>query len=177
MAHYFIFCYRIDSKVQNKNRELFEFFGPCLLCLFKSRRKSCWFMQGVNFTHILRWLFSTNVSRNAFLYLKLRFVLFWSKNIGAKAARNMLVKLTPGMFVSLHRKVHYVDKNDHWIFDSVNHSLKVNHRRIMKILQFFMILGIFISSVKTQTFNRMFKQGSAFTQSWKTTQSNITNAK
>jgi hypothetical protein len=33
------------------------------------------------------------VAREAFLYLDLRFVLFWRKNIGAKAARNMLVKL------------------------------------------------------------------------------------
>jgi hypothetical protein len=39
-------------------------------------------------------LFRTKVSREAFLYLDLRFVLFWRKNIGAKAARNMLVKLT-----------------------------------------------------------------------------------
>ncbi len=30
-----------------------------------------------------------------FLYLDLRFILFWLKYIGAKAARNMLVKLTP----------------------------------------------------------------------------------
>jgi hypothetical protein len=35
------------------------------------------------------------VSREAFLYLDLRFVLFGRKNIIAKAARNMLVKLTP----------------------------------------------------------------------------------
>jgi hypothetical protein len=31
-----------------------------------------------------------------FLYRDLGFVLFWRKNIGAKAARNMLVKFTPG---------------------------------------------------------------------------------
>ncbi len=41
-------------------------------------------------------LFRTKVSCEAFLYLNLRFVLFRRKNIGAKAARNMLVKLTPG---------------------------------------------------------------------------------
>ncbi len=31
-----------------------------------------------------------------FLYLDLRFVLFWRKNTGAKATHNMLVKLTQG---------------------------------------------------------------------------------
>ncbi len=36
------------------------------------------------------------VSRKTFLYLDLRFVLFWRKNIGAKAVRIMLVKLTLG---------------------------------------------------------------------------------
>jgi hypothetical protein len=40
------------------------------------------------------WIFHTKVSREAFLYLDFRFVLFWRKNIGAKAASNMLVKLT-----------------------------------------------------------------------------------
>jgi hypothetical protein len=40
-------------------------------------------------------LFSTKVSRKTFLYLDFRFVLFWRKNIGAKAARILLVKLTP----------------------------------------------------------------------------------
>jgi hypothetical protein len=37
----------------------------------------------------------------SFLYLSVRFVLFWSKNIGAKSARNMLVKLTPCDFWEL----------------------------------------------------------------------------
>jgi hypothetical protein len=40
-------------------------------------------------------LFCTKVLRKAFLSLDLRFVLFWRKTIGAKAARNELVKLTP----------------------------------------------------------------------------------
>jgi hypothetical protein len=39
-------------------------------------------------------LFHTNVSRETFLYLDLRFKLFWRKNIGAKTALIMLVKLT-----------------------------------------------------------------------------------
>jgi hypothetical protein len=32
----------------------------------------------------------------AFLSLLFRLVVFWRKNIGAKAAHEMLVKLTPG---------------------------------------------------------------------------------
>jgi hypothetical protein len=40
-------------------------------------------------------LLRTNVSRETFLYLDLRFVLLWRKNIGAKAAHIMLMKLTP----------------------------------------------------------------------------------
>ena len=40
---------------------------------------------GVNFTNILR---------AAFLYLGLRFVYFWQKEIGAKAAHKMFIKLT-----------------------------------------------------------------------------------
>jgi hypothetical protein len=39
-------------------------------------------------------LFRTKVLHKTFLNLDLRFVLFWRKNIGAKAARMMLVKLT-----------------------------------------------------------------------------------
>ena len=41
--------------------------------------------QGVNFTNNLQ---------AAFLYLHCRFKLFWRNEIGAKAARKMLVKLT-----------------------------------------------------------------------------------
>ncbi len=47
-----------------------------------------------NFTNILNAAFCTKVLRA--VYLDLRFVLFWPKNIGSKAARKMLVKLTPG---------------------------------------------------------------------------------
>ena len=42
-------------------------------------------------------LFCTKVFWAAFLYLHCRFVIFWCKEIGAKAARKMLVKLTTGM--------------------------------------------------------------------------------
>jgi hypothetical protein len=37
----------------------------------------------------------TKVLNETLLYLDFRFVLFWRKSIGAKAARIMLVKLTP----------------------------------------------------------------------------------
>jgi hypothetical protein len=47
--------------------------------------------SGVNFTNIIRAAFSY---KSFALSLDLRFVLFWRKNIGAKAVRNMLVKLT-----------------------------------------------------------------------------------
>jgi hypothetical protein len=40
--------------------------------------------------------FYARLFRKAFLNLDLRFVLFWRKNIGAKAARNILVKLATG---------------------------------------------------------------------------------
>ena len=43
-------------------------------------------------------LFCTKVFRAAFLYLHCRFKLFRCKEIGAKAARKMLVKLTQGRY-------------------------------------------------------------------------------
>jgi hypothetical protein len=42
-------------------------------------------------------LFRTKALREAFLYLDSRFVLFWRKNIGVKAVRKILVKLTPDL--------------------------------------------------------------------------------
>ncbi len=51
--------------------------------------------KGVNFTNILHAGFSYLSFEGSFLYLALRFVLFWHNNIGAKAACKMLVKLTP----------------------------------------------------------------------------------
>jgi hypothetical protein len=47
--------------------------------------------------HFTRGFFVRKFRTKLFLYLDLRFVLFWCKNIGAKAAHNMLVKLTPGL--------------------------------------------------------------------------------
>ncbi len=41
-------------------------------------------------------IFCTKVLRKIFLFLDFRFVLFWRKNIGAKASRILLMKLTPG---------------------------------------------------------------------------------
>ncbi len=52
-------------------------------------------MESISSTFYAR-LFRANVSRETFLYLDLRFKLFWRKNIGAKAARRTLVKLTHG---------------------------------------------------------------------------------
>ncbi len=41
-------------------------------------------------------LFCSKVFCTAFMYLQFRFVIFWQKNFGAKAAHKLLVKLTPG---------------------------------------------------------------------------------
>jgi hypothetical protein len=48
---------------------------------------------GVNFLNILRTPFLQIVLCAAFLCLELGIVIFWQKNIGAKAAHNMLMKL------------------------------------------------------------------------------------
>ncbi len=42
------------------------------------------------------WLYRMKVLLEAYLCLHFRFVLFWCKNIGSKAALKMLVKLTTG---------------------------------------------------------------------------------
>jgi hypothetical protein len=60
-------------------------------------------------------LFRTKVLRKAFLYLDLSFVLFWRKNIGAKAACNMLVKLIPGAdFTKLFSTTEKLPANAVW---------------------------------------------------------------
>jgi len=41
-------------------------------------------------------LFCTKLLCAAFLYLQFGFIFFWQKNIGAKVARKMLVKLAIG---------------------------------------------------------------------------------
>ena len=52
---------------------------------------------GVNFTNILRAAFSYESLLSSFSVDTLRFDFFWRKEIGAKAARKMLVKLTPAL--------------------------------------------------------------------------------
>jgi len=47
----------------------------------------------MNLTNVLKATFSTKVFCSAFLYLQFGFVIFWHKNIGAKTARKVLVKL------------------------------------------------------------------------------------
>jgi len=49
---------------------------------------------GVNFINILQAAFSYKRVFAAFLYLNVGFEIFWLKNICAKAAREMLMKLT-----------------------------------------------------------------------------------
>jgi hypothetical protein len=46
-------------------------------------------------------LFCTKPFCAAFMSLQYRFVIFWQKDFGAKAAHKMLVKLTPGWKGSL----------------------------------------------------------------------------
>ena len=63
--------------------------GMCK-CAFSTRN------TGVNFTNILRAAFLCESLVSSFSVLTFRFVIFGRKEIGAKAARKMLVKLTPG---------------------------------------------------------------------------------
>ena len=52
-------------------------------------------LSGLYFTNILQAAFSYESVFAAFLYLQFGFVIFWQKNIGAKAACKMLMKLAP----------------------------------------------------------------------------------
>ncbi len=65
---------------------------------FESTPYVTFFLVSISPTFYAR-LFRTKVLREAFLYWNWRFLLFWRKNIGAKAARNILVKLTPRVFI------------------------------------------------------------------------------
>ena len=56
---------------------------------------------GVNFTNILRAAFLYASLFSGFLYLRLRFVFFWPKEIGAKAAYKMLVNYPTGGKVAI----------------------------------------------------------------------------
>ena len=64
----------------------------CCWCLFPS----VGIHIGVNFTNILRAAFLYESLLSSFLYLWLRFVFFWQKEIGENTSHKMLVKLTPG---------------------------------------------------------------------------------
>jgi hypothetical protein len=72
------------EEVSFKNIFFFQFFSSTT----ESKKQKL----SISLTFYAR-LFRAKVSFKAFLYLDLRFVLFWRKNIGAKAARNLLVKL------------------------------------------------------------------------------------
>jgi hypothetical protein len=51
---------------------------------------------GVNFTNILHAAFLHVSFGSTFLCLRFRFVLYWCKTVGAKAASRTLMKLSPG---------------------------------------------------------------------------------
>jgi hypothetical protein len=55
------------------------------------KNKSLFLYIGVNFINILSAAFSYKCFARNFLYLNLRFVLLWRKNIGANAARIMFI--------------------------------------------------------------------------------------
>ena len=58
-------------------------------------------MPGVNFTNILRGAFSHESVLHTFFAYSLGFVTFWPKEIGAKAARKLLMNLPTGLCKSL----------------------------------------------------------------------------
>ena len=72
-------CFLMLTKMQHTATD-----GVCA-----ARETMCQFHQ-----HFMSSFFCTKVFWAAFLYLRLRFVFFWRKDIGAKAACKMLVKLT-----------------------------------------------------------------------------------
>ncbi len=75
---------------------LFQEYGKIFslnYCIWALNKNS---LPGVNFTNILRAAFSYESFSPSFFVLRFKVCTFWRKNIGAKAASNMLVKLTPG---------------------------------------------------------------------------------
>ncbi len=61
------------------------------------------------YSHILRAAFSYKCVGETYLYLGIRFKLFWRKNIDAKAAHIMLVKLTTVVHsITLHYNKEFV---------------------------------------------------------------------
>jgi len=52
-------------------------------------------------------LFHTKVFCTAFMCLQFGFVIFWQKDLGAKAAHKILVKSTPGQTAQTDAKMHF----------------------------------------------------------------------
>ncbi len=75
---------------------------------------------GVNYSNMLRAAFFTNVFCTAFMCLELEFVIFWRKDLGAKPAHKMLVKLSPGC-----------QKNQGKYNSLCLFSLSLRHRRLV----------------------------------------------
>ena len=89
--HLQTFCRSSHLSDRNSNR-------PLRFILLHSPQSSVQIVSQsrVNFTNNLRAAFSYESVLSSFSVLTFRFVIFQRKEIGAKAARKMLVKLTPG---------------------------------------------------------------------------------
>ncbi len=84
------------TRTKTKNEGDSAEMGLTSLIIFPSSQDEVQItLESISSTFYAR-LFRTNVLRETFLYLDLRFVLLWRKNIGANAALTILVKLTPG---------------------------------------------------------------------------------
>ncbi len=81
--------------------------------------------------HFTQEFFCTKVLCTAFLQLHFGFVIFWCKNIGAKVAYKILIKLTPGpfsrylasgqstvLFIQVQFKILFVNKKKNNFFQS-----------------------------------------------------------
>ena len=84
------FFNRLRIQQERKKKDWWLFFG------FKSLTRHTPDYGSISPTFYAQ-LFCTKVFSAAFLYLQFGFVFVWRKNIGAKAARKMLVKLTPAV--------------------------------------------------------------------------------
>ncbi len=78
------------------------------------RKKILLQLPGINLTNVLCPAFSYVSCACTFLCLHFRFVLYWRKTVGAKAAHRTYVKLTPG--------IHNCSLNNIEILDLVVHS-------------------------------------------------------
>ncbi len=79
-----IFTYKSNKHLQEEHPLLVNVLGQMQLL-------------GVNFINVLRAAFTYVSCACSFLCLHFRFVLYWRKTVGAKAARRMLMKLSPGL--------------------------------------------------------------------------------